>query len=58
MIMNDKFTALFSRMAVLAKRLGRVTTRQLLILYFVLTEGDMSSAQKAWIYAEVPLPNR
>lgn len=51
MIMNGKFTALFSKMAVLAKRLGRATTRQLLILYFVLTEGDMTSAQKAWIYA-------
>ena len=40
-----------ARIAYLAKKLGRVATRQLLILYYVLTDGDLPSGRKALVYA-------
>ncbi len=40
-----------ARIAYLAKKLGRVATRQLLILYYVLADGDLPSGRKALVYA-------
>ena len=34
-----------------AKQLGRTVTSQLLCLYYVLKEGELSGSEKAWIYA-------
>lgn len=34
-----------------SRKLGRVLTRQLLCLYYVLKEGELTSSEKAWIYA-------
>lgn len=47
----DVLRDLFGRIAVVAKQLGRVVTGQLLNLYYVLKEGELSSSEKAWIYA-------
>ena len=41
----------FGRIASGAKQLGRFVTEQLLILYYVLKEGNLSGSEKAWIYA-------
>ena len=40
-----------ARIGYLAKKLGRVATKQLLILYYVLTEGNLPSGRKALVYA-------
>ena len=40
-----------ARIAYLAKKLGRVATRQLLILYYVLADGDLPAGRKALVYA-------
>lgn len=47
----DALKDFFGKIASGAKRLGRVTTRQLLCLYYVLKEGELSGSEKAWIYA-------
>ena len=41
----------FGEIASGAKQLGRFVTEQLLILYYVLKEGNLSGSEKAWIYA-------
>jgi len=48
---SDKLRDIFNWIATGAKKLGRVMTRQLLYLYFVLKEGNLSATEKAWIYA-------
>jgi len=47
----DMLRDLFNKIAGGAKALGRATSRQLLYLYFVLKEGELSASEKAWIYA-------
>ncbi len=47
----DLLKDFFGKIAVGAKSLGRATTRQLLYLYYVLKEGDLTGPEKAWIYA-------
>lgn len=47
----DVLKDLFSRIASGAKQLGRYATGQLLSLYYVLKEGELSGSEKAWIYA-------
>lgn len=47
----DVLKDFFGKIAAGAKRLGRATTRQLLCLYYVLKEGELSGSEKAWIYA-------
>lgn len=47
----DVLKDLSGRIAVVAKQLGRVATGQLFKLYYVLKEGELSSSEKAWIYA-------
>lgn len=47
----DVLKDLSGRIAVVAKQLGRVATGQLLRLYYVLKDGELSSSEKAWIYA-------
>ena len=44
---------IFDTISAAAKKLGRTVTRQLLCLYYVLKEGDLTSNQKAWIYASI-----
>ncbi|MBQ0080785.1 MAG: DUF1232 domain-containing protein [Alistipes sp.] len=34
-----------------SRKIGRVLTRQLLYLYYVLKEGELTSSEKAWVYA-------
>lgn len=41
----------FGKIASGAKQLGRTVTSQLLCLYYVLKEGELSGSEKAWIYA-------
>ena len=40
-----------ARIGYLANKLGRVPTKQLLFLYYVLAEGDLPSGRKALVYA-------
>lgn len=47
----DVLKSCFGKIAAGAKRLGRFTTGQLLRLYYVLKEGELSGSEKAWIYA-------
>ena len=47
----DVLKSFFGKIAAGAKRLGRFTTGQLLRLYYVLKEGELSGSEKAWIYA-------
>lgn len=47
----DVLKDLSGRIAVAAKQLGRAATGQLFKLYYVLKEGELSSSEKAWIYA-------
>ena len=47
----DVLKNLFGKIASVAKQLGRFATEQLLILYYVLKEGNLSGSEKAWIYA-------
>lgn len=47
----DVLTDLFGRIAAGAKQVGRFATGQLLRLYYVLKEGELSASEKAWIYA-------
>lgn len=47
----DVLKDLFGKIAAVAKQLGRSATGQLLRLYYVLKEGDLSTSEKAWIYA-------
>lgn len=47
----DVLKDLFSRIALGAKQQGRYSTGQLLSLYYVLKEGELSGSEKAWIYA-------
>lgn len=47
----DVLKEFFGKIASGAKHLGRAVTGQLLCLYYVLKEGDLSSSEKAWIYA-------
>lgn len=41
----------FGKIAAAASRVGRPIARNLLYLYFVLRESEMTSSQKMWIYA-------
>jgi len=41
----------FGKIAFGAKVFGRAATKQLLCLYYVLKEGELSSSEKVWIYA-------
>lgn len=47
----DVLKDLFGKIVSGAKQLGRFTTGQLLRLYYVQKEGDLSASEKAWIYA-------
>lgn len=47
----DVLKDLFGKIAAGAKQLGRFATGQLLRLYYVLKEGELSGSEKAWIYA-------
>lgn len=47
----DVLKDIFGKIAAGAKQLGRFATGQLLRLYYVLKEGDLSTSEKAWIYA-------
>lgn len=47
----DVLKDLSGRIAVVAKQLGRAATGQLFKLYYVLKESELSSSEKAWIYA-------
>ena len=47
----DVLKSLFGKIASGAKQLGRAVTGQLLCLYYVLKDGELSSSEKAWIYA-------
>lgn len=47
----DVLKDLFRKIASGAKHLGRFATGQLLRLYYVLKEGELSGSEKAWIYA-------
>ena len=47
----DVLKDLFGKIASGARQLGRFATGQLLMLYYVLKEGDLSGSEKAWIYA-------
>lgn len=47
----DVLKDLFGKIAAGTRRLGRFATGQLLRLYYVLKEGDLSGSEKAWIYA-------
>ena len=47
----DVLKSFFGKIAAGAKHLGRFTTGQLLRLYYVLKEGELSGSEKAWIYA-------
>lgn len=47
----DVLKDIFGKIAAGAKQLGRFATGQLLRLYYVLKEGDLSASEKAWIYA-------
>lgn len=49
--LSDVLKDLFGKIASGAKQLGRFATEQLLILYYVLKEGNLSGSEKAWIYA-------
>lgn len=44
-------SSLFDKIKSIAKKIGRVAAKQLLCLYYVLTEGDLSITEKAWVYA-------
>jgi len=48
---TDTLKDFFGKIAFGAKSLGKATTRQLLCLYYVLKEGEISGSEKAWIYA-------
>lgn len=47
----DVLKDLFGKIASVARQLGRFATGQLLRLYYVLKEGELSGSEKAWIYA-------
>ena len=47
----DVLKDLFGKNAAGARQLGRFATGQLLRLYYVLKEGDLSGSENAWIYA-------
>lgn len=47
----DVLKDIFGKIAAGAKLLGRAVTGQLLRLYFVMKEGELSNSEKAWIYA-------
>ena len=47
----DVLKDIFGKIASGAEQLGRFVTGQLLRLYYVLKEGDLSTSEKAWIYA-------
>ena len=47
----DVLKDIFGKIAAGTKQLGRFATGQLLRLYYVLKEGDLSGSEKAWIYA-------
>lgn len=42
---------LFSTLRKFALKAGRSAARQLLRLYYVLKEGDLTSSEKIWVYA-------
>lgn len=46
----DVLKDLFGKIVSGARQLGRFATGQLLRLYYVLKEGDLSGSEKAWIY--------
>ena len=48
---TDTLKGFFGKIAAGANRLGRAVTGQLLSLYYVFKEGDLSTSEKAWIYA-------
>ena len=47
----DVLKDLFGKIAAGASQLGRFATGQLLRLYYVMKEGELSGSEKAWIYA-------
>ena len=47
----DVLKDLFGKIAAGARQLGRFATGQLLRLYYVMKEGELSGSEKAWIYA-------
>lgn len=49
--MNENVSTLFGKIASGAKHLGRFATGQILRLYYVLKDGELSGSEKAWIYA-------
>jgi len=49
--LTDTLKDFFGKITSCAKVMGRVTTRHLLCLYYVMKEGDLSTADKAWVYA-------
>jgi len=48
---TDMLKDFFGKITSGAKAFGRTTTKQLLYLYYVLKDGDLSMSEKAWIYA-------
>lgn len=47
----ETLRSLFNKIAVGARTMGRLTSRQLLCLYYVLKEGNLSTSEIVWIYA-------
>ncbi len=47
------FRALFGKIASSAAKVGRPIARQLLYLYFVLKESEMTPSRKFWVYAAI-----
>jgi uncharacterized membrane protein YkvA (DUF1232 family) len=47
---REKFSSLWERMLPYAKKTGRVAARPLLLFYFVVTDSETSTLEKALIY--------
>lgn len=48
---REKFTALWQRVLPYAKKAGRFATKPILLFYFVVTDSETSTLDKALIYA-------
>lgn len=48
-----KFSTILSDIASVSSRLGRTLTRQALMLYFVLKDGDLSASDKLVVYGSL-----
>ena len=48
---STEATSLLNKLREVCMKSGRVAARQLLSLYYVMTEGDLSSSDKIMIYA-------